>query len=189
MSSTRIVNTYLKRQLNVGPILNLSTEPIGTNTQQFFQAKFQGEIPFKKNSFDFIFCKEPQLLFTNPYHMYSELLRLGNRGMIQTQSPISVLLEGNGPNSQMVSWTDTYSNTLCFMPYYFPLDYLNLEINKWQILALNKPTLLHDWYIWNSKEELNIKLIHPEDTLDYEIMFQSALEETFRNTVGNQISY
>lgn len=216
--SNRILNSFLKKQSKVHSILNLSSEAIEypVYTEQFFQHRLLHNLPFKNQSFDFVFCKEPHKMFTNPYHMGSELHRIGKRGIIQTQSPVSVLLSNTIPMSKMISWTDTKTKTLCFMSYYSfllkkdvmdDLDYTNetyhehsdhpnhpnhplypYDIDKLSLLALNKSTILYDWYVWNNPEELNIKIIHPEDIVDYEMIFRESIEESIKNTFLSKIS-
>ena len=203
MISNRVLNSFLRKQSKVHSILNLSVETIEypVYIEQFFQHRLLHNLPFKDQSFDFIFCKEPHKMFTNPYHMESELYRIGKRGIIQTQSPVSVLLNNTIPTSKMISWTDTKTKTLCFMSYYSFLNIADMDnmddlyyptypynIDKLSLLALNKSTILYDWYTWNKPEELNIKIIHPEDIVDYEMTFRDSIEESIKNTFLSKFS-
>lgn len=198
MNSNRVLNSFLRKKSQVHSLLNLSTEAIEypVYTEQFFQYRLLHNLPFKDQSFDFIFCKDPHKMFTNPYHMQSELHRIGKRGMIQTRSPVSVLLYNTMPVSKMITWTDTKTKTLCFMSYYLNIldtdfmdsTYETYDIDRLSLMALNKSTILYDWYSWDEPKELNIKIVHPEDIVDYEMIFKESLEESIKNTFLSKIS-
>jgi len=189
--SQRLVETYIKKQMksrNIPKVLSLSRTlvnlPSVQYTEQFYDKNVLQRLPFPNQSFDFIYCENPIEVFSSPCNMHAELLRVGKSGLIRTDSPLSIVLQNNEPKT--ITWTDTYSNTLCFMPFYGSPNFLQLK--DWDRICLNKPYYLHDWYSWTSSYELNIRVfikeIHFEDIMDYELLFQDAVEESAKNTAN-----
>lgn len=141
-------------------------------------------LPYDRGQFDFVYCRNPLSIFKNFESMYAELLRTCKSGIIQNVSPMGLYLHNN-KNNQYIQWTNYYSNSLCLMPIY---NYNFPELDKkeqWQSLCLHKPFLLSDWYIWTSMNEFNICMYNHqnyEDYIDYNILFEESINESFKNT-------
>lgn len=176
----------IKKYGNIKSVLNLSQEKIilDENLQiHNYITKNNFILPFSNHSFDFIYCKNPLEIFINPCFMYSELIRVGKSGLIVNSSPISTLLYSN---DKLITWTDAFSNSLCFMPHYATIDMIDIKIHEWNKQLVMKPYLLNDWYRWDQTNEFNIKMyvkdFHFNDIMDYEILYNLAIEESLRNT-------
>lgn len=185
--NNRIIQNFLRRQ-KVPPksILSLSANPLDftdftdLKIVHFYQ---QGLLPFDSQSFDFIYCRDPLKIFQNPCQMYAELLRVGRRGLVQNKSPLELILT-RPQGSQAVFWTDVFSNTLCYVPYYNQVAQV-VDTGDWDRTCLHKPYFLSDWYSWESSSELNIKLHTSfEDMLDYQLLYEEAICESVKNTIN-----
>ena len=186
----RLVSNFIKKQITNRPIKNIltisKTPQIFENipTEIFKEHNFS-KLPFPNGTFDFVYVNEPLEFFSEPSHMYSELMRVCKSGLIQNISPICILLKKTNP--KFVCWSETFSNTLCFMPHYVKIDIM--EHQNIDRLCLHKPYYLYDWYSWDSNQDFNIRIysknLHFEDFADYELIFQNAVEESMKNTLTN----
>lgn len=192
--NTRLVSHYIRRQINQRPvknILNLSEIPINFNernclnseipTEHFFCKNLNKDLPFPNHSFDFVYVNKPLDIFTRPSHMYSELMRVAKSGLIRNISPLGVYLKNFQP--RYITWTDTLSNSLCFMVYH---EQMNIDVGDMDKTCLNRPYFLSDWYAWTSTNDFNIKIFTKEDNFadypNYELILYEAMEESAKNT-------
>lgn len=181
-------------------ILNLGLEKMsrggfidpfcGVHIENYFDSNIRQPLPYEKHSFDMVVSSNPIEIFSNPCHMYSELMRVSKSGLIINPSPVSFLIKNRQTDQhhdKYIFWTDTFSNSLCFMPYYSPIEIFNIDMKDADEMSIDKPYFLKDWYYWESINEFNIKMyikeVHFEDYLDYELIFQNAVDESMKNTM------
>lgn len=191
-SYKKMLISNLIHKKHIKNILNLGIEKMnsiqGVYVENYFEPSIKHTLPFQKHTFDIVITSNPIEMFSNPCHMYSELIKVAKSGLIINPSPVSFLLKtGNAHNSKYITWTDTFSNSLSFMPYYSPIEIFNIDMKDVDKMSIDNPYFLRDWYYWDSIQEFNIKMyikeVHFEDYLDYELIFQNAVDESLKNTM------
>lgn len=122
--------------------------------------------PQKDYFFNFIYCRHTLEDIQNPQHCFSELIRLGKTGYIETPSPIVEFSKNiEHPiyrgfiHHRYITWSDITTNTLYFIPKYPIIEHLEFDSEiekKINYLLNNNPFYWNNYFFWDINTKPNI---------------------------------
>jgi hypothetical protein len=140
-------------------------------------------LPFTNQSFDFVFNleKDQTTMFISPLTNLNELMRVSKTGLIQSQSPLNVMLRGSLEHTDYIVWTEPHYNFLCVLPYYGPIPFQ--KKNEWLDLINFNTLYLNNYYYWDNPLEVNIQTHFGElEYTEYVHLFNRAIEQSAEHT-------
>jgi ubiquinone/menaquinone biosynthesis C-methylase UbiE len=162
-------------------ILNISKLPAIIPNSVHFWKKIDYQLPFKNNSFDFVYCSEPLEIFKTPEHAENEINRIcRSSGLIETKSIIHNIIYKNQP--KFMCWT--ILDTLIFIPNNGNLSGIFIDLEHWKKVYQLEPLYSSNWYTWNYPSKMKICVLDPnyfEDYVDYYFYTKEGLDEFEKN--------
>ena len=152
--------------------------------------------PFTFKKFYFSFCRHTLEDIQNPTHAFNEIIRISQRGVFETPSPLAEFNKTNGEqigrgyiHHRYIVWSDKETNTLFFLPKYPIIDRLfvsDILQKKMNYILNNYPVYWNNYYLWDEdnipkvviyRNEINFEVIK-----DYPGLVFKAIEKSFEYT-------
>lgn len=146
------------------------------------------KFPFDNKSFYFSFCRHTLEDIQNPINAFNEIIRVSNKGYIETPSPLVELTKNvnrvmAGYNHhRYIFWSDKETNTLFFIPKY-PMVELCLLNKKNNYILNTYPVYWNNYYIFDEKHKPNIFMFR------HEINFNTDYINILNIAVNKSIEY
>lgn len=139
-------------------------------------------LPFGNQTFDFSFSRERDStrMFINPLTSLNELMRVSKTGIIQSVSPLEVLLMNR--DATYITWTEPFFNRLCILPYYGAVPLKNKS--QWLDLLNFNHLYKNNYYYWSNPLEINVQTFFRDELEyeEYEYILNLAVEQSVEHT-------
>lgn len=154
-------------------------------------------LAYPDQSFDFLYCRHVLEDLQNPDFAFREMARISQNGFVETPSPLVECTRNvdTGPlasfycgynHHRYVTWTESATNTLCFLPKMPIIEHVNFELSSDTLARLADPYMWNNYYEWNPdqparykiyKSGLDFSALH-----DYVPLLNHAIEESIKTT-------
>jgi len=190
---------YEEKVIDIGcgtkPFPN-STHRIDWNTGLKVDLDFD-KLPFEDNYFNFAYCRHTFEDIQNPNNAFNEMVRVSNKGFIETPSPlveclINIDSSGNYSNilkgyihHRYIVWSSVEDNTLYFLPKYPLIQIIELESDfsrKIKYLLNKYPIYWNNYYYYDTfnppkiviyRNGINMNILKDYPNLLYSAIYSS----------------
>lgn len=150
-------------------------------------------IPFPNNYFEFVYCRHVLEDIQNPDFLFRELVRVSKYGFIETPSPLfecssgidNTTLDYKGYiHHRYVVWTENDTNTLCLLPKYPIIEYI--ELDKLYSTYIKTDVFWNNYYEWSPENPPNIRMykngVNFNILTDYTRLLSVAVIESIKSS-------
>ena len=148
------------------------------------------KLDFPDKSFDFVYCRHVLEDIQNPNHIFNEMIRVAKNGYIETPSPLIECTNGaesddyKGYNHRYIIWTESETNTLCFLPKYPMIE--KIHFNNELLYLLEVDLYWNNYYYWDINNKPNIRMYKNGCNMDigkdYIDLLNQAISASIKNT-------
>lgn len=157
------------------------------------------QLPYDTLEFDFVYSRHVLEDIQNPDYAFNELIRIARSGYIETPSPLVECTKNvDGTvyanlycgyiHHRYLVWTESDTNTLCFLPKYPIIDKLDMKPLTEYSKYLNKDCYWNNYYQWSDDASTPPKIkmykhgVNFNINLDYSNIIEHAIKESIRYT-------